>query len=277
MAGFGERLRRERELRGIKLEEIAEATKIGVRYLRALEDEDLPRLPGGIFSRGFVRAYAKYLGIDEEQAIADFVAIAGEAEAHLPDPPTPPEKPVIEARYSRWWLVAALLALIAVLVYLGRKPLRREAENLRAKNGVASAAAVPAQARNLAVETPAKPAGGDAGATPKDTGATVPGAGATPGGAATKPDATATSASGVVVELHTTQEAWVQWSVDDGPMQDAVFPANVQKRIAGNAQVKVKVGNAGAIELTYNGKTLSPLGKDKQVKTLTFTAEGMRE
>lgn len=274
MAGFGERLRRERELRGIKLEEIAEATKIGVRYLRALEDEDLPRLPGGIFSRGFVRAYAKYLGIDEEQAIADFVAIAGEAEAHLPDPPKPPEKPVIEAHYSRWWLVAALLALIAVLVYLGRKPLRREAENLRAKNTVESAAAplapVVPNAVPVTAGTPAQPAGGDAGATPN--------AGPTPNaGATAKTDVAATSASGVVVELRTTQEAWVEWSVDDGPMQDAVFPPNVEKRIAGNAQVKVKVGNAGAIALTYNGKTLSPLGRDKQVKTVTFTAEGMRE
>src|SRR5437763_2968390 len=71
---FGERMRREREMRGIKLEEIAESTKIGKRNLQALEEEHFDQLPGGIFNKGFVRAYAKYLGLDEEQAVNDFIA-----------------------------------------------------------------------------------------------------------------------------------------------------------------------------------------------------------
>ena len=69
---FGERMRREREMRGIKLEEIAESTKIGKRNLEALEQERFDQLPGGIFNKGFVRAYAKYLGLDEEQALAHY-------------------------------------------------------------------------------------------------------------------------------------------------------------------------------------------------------------
>ena len=74
MGSFGERLRREREMRGITIEEIAEATKIGSRNLRALEQEIFELLPGGIFNKGFVRAYSKFLGLDEEQAVADYVA-----------------------------------------------------------------------------------------------------------------------------------------------------------------------------------------------------------
>ena len=74
MGSFGERLQREREMRSITLEEIADSTKISCRFLRALETEDFGKLPGGIFNKGFVRAYAKYLGIDEEQAVTDFVA-----------------------------------------------------------------------------------------------------------------------------------------------------------------------------------------------------------
>ncbi len=73
MGAFGERLRRERELRGISLDEIAATTKIGTRLLRALEDEQFELLPGGIFNKGYVRAYAKYVGIDEEQAVADYL------------------------------------------------------------------------------------------------------------------------------------------------------------------------------------------------------------
>ena len=74
MGEFGEKLRREREMRGITLEEIAEATKIGSRSLRALETEDFDKLPGGIFNKGFVRSYARYLGIDTEQAVTDFLS-----------------------------------------------------------------------------------------------------------------------------------------------------------------------------------------------------------
>ena len=74
MASFGERLKREREMRGVSLEEIAESTKIGKRHLQALETEDFDQLPGGIFNKGFVRAYSKYLGLDEDQAVTDFLA-----------------------------------------------------------------------------------------------------------------------------------------------------------------------------------------------------------
>ena len=73
MSGFGDRLRREREMRGVSLEEIAESTKIGTRSLRALEQEDFEKLPGGIFNKGFVRAYARHIGLDEEQAITDYL------------------------------------------------------------------------------------------------------------------------------------------------------------------------------------------------------------
>src|SRR5256714_10994724 len=74
MGSFGQRLQREREMRSITLEEIALSTKIGTRSLRALEEEDFDQLPGGIFNKGFVRAYAKYLGLDEDQAVTDFLA-----------------------------------------------------------------------------------------------------------------------------------------------------------------------------------------------------------
>src|SRR3954462_5759081 len=67
-------------MRGITLEEIAEATKIGTRSLRALEEQDFDKLPGGIVHKGFVRAYSKYLGIDEDQAVSDYVTAGNEAQ-----------------------------------------------------------------------------------------------------------------------------------------------------------------------------------------------------
>jgi cytoskeletal protein RodZ len=72
-ADFGARLREARERRGLSLRAIADATKISVRALEALERNDISRLPGGIFSRAFVRAYALEVGLDPEQTIAEFI------------------------------------------------------------------------------------------------------------------------------------------------------------------------------------------------------------
>ncbi len=69
---FGEHLKRERELRGVTLEEIAAATRISPRFLEALENEQWDRLPGGAFNRGFIRSVARYLGLDEENMVAEY-------------------------------------------------------------------------------------------------------------------------------------------------------------------------------------------------------------
>ena len=78
VGAFGERLRREREMRGISLEEIVATTKIGTRLLRALENEQFDLLPGGIFNKSYVRAYAKCVGIDEDEAVAAYLEAANE-------------------------------------------------------------------------------------------------------------------------------------------------------------------------------------------------------
>jgi cytoskeleton protein RodZ len=72
-AGFGEHLKREREMRGVSLDEICTATRIGTRFLEAMENEEWERLPGGVFNRGFVRAVARYLGLDEDGLVAEYI------------------------------------------------------------------------------------------------------------------------------------------------------------------------------------------------------------
>ena len=69
---IGEKLRLARETRGIALRDISEQTRISMRYLEAIETDDYRRLPGGIFNRSFIRAYAKFIGYDEKQAIAEY-------------------------------------------------------------------------------------------------------------------------------------------------------------------------------------------------------------
>ena len=71
---FGSRMRQVREQKGVSLRQIAEATKISVSALEALERNDISRLPGGIFSRAFVRSYAAEIGADPEQTVREFLS-----------------------------------------------------------------------------------------------------------------------------------------------------------------------------------------------------------
>ena len=72
MTTFGQDLKRERELRGISLKEIADFSKISLRFLRALEENQLDILPGKFFTRGIIRTYAKYLGLEEETVLNQY-------------------------------------------------------------------------------------------------------------------------------------------------------------------------------------------------------------
>src|SRR5216683_3675980 len=71
-ASIGEKLRLEREAHGINLRDISDQTRISMRYLEAIESDDYRRLPGGIFNRSFIRAYAKFIGFDEQEAIEEY-------------------------------------------------------------------------------------------------------------------------------------------------------------------------------------------------------------
>ena len=79
--GVGERLARERRARGLTLQQIADSTKIGLRYLEALESEHFDRLPGGVFARGYVRAYASAVGLDPEATVEKYLAHRPAADA----------------------------------------------------------------------------------------------------------------------------------------------------------------------------------------------------
>ena len=69
---FGEHLKREREMRGVSLEEVSAATRISTRFLEAIENERWDELPGGVFNRGFIRAIARFLGLDEDGLVAEY-------------------------------------------------------------------------------------------------------------------------------------------------------------------------------------------------------------
>jgi cytoskeletal protein RodZ len=89
VGAFGEKLRKQRQQRGLELDAISNTTKISTRMLRALEDEHFDQLPGGVFNKGFVRAYARQVGLDEEEVVADYLTALRESQIQqqsiLPD------------------------------------------------------------------------------------------------------------------------------------------------------------------------------------------------
>ena len=114
MAALGEKLRREREARGVSLREIAEATRIHEKYLRALEENDYGTLPGSVFVTGFLRNYAVHLGLDADKIVIEF-------EAMKIEPPV--DRSLVmevvddgERSVSTFRVVGALLLLLVVYV-----------------------------------------------------------------------------------------------------------------------------------------------------------------
>jgi cytoskeletal protein RodZ len=107
---FGERLKREREMRGVGLEEISAATRISTRFLAALENERWHELPGGVFNRGFIRAVARFLGLDEEAMIAEYSLVTHDAPkmAVWADSPAGARVPLAP------WLILAGVIVLAV-------------------------------------------------------------------------------------------------------------------------------------------------------------------
>ncbi|HZJ32961.1 MAG TPA: helix-turn-helix domain-containing protein [Vicinamibacterales bacterium] len=118
---FGERIKRLREQRGITLREIADTTKLSMRALEALERNDISRLPGGIYSRGLVRAYAEQIGLDPEATVQEFITRFPEASLtdgsqHVRAEEVNTDPPSMVAR--RLMMAAAILVPIALIIGL---------------------------------------------------------------------------------------------------------------------------------------------------------------
>lgn len=119
---FGTKMKQLREERGVTLRQIADATKISVGALEALERNDISRLPGGIFSRAFVRSYAIEVGLDPEQTVRDFLLHFPHDSLTAGSPHAPQDSHVAGTRRglsaTAIVVLVAISALIGVILYL---------------------------------------------------------------------------------------------------------------------------------------------------------------
>ena len=301
-AGFGDKLRREREMRGISLDEIATQTKISARNLKALEDEKFDQLPGGIFNKGFVRAYAKFLGIDEEHMVAEYIAASQDTESvreqKLKDEFAKAEfrkskdddRDISLEPKSQWGTIAAIV-LLAVLAFGGwqvyqKKKAERASQHAQpAPTNAVPKITIPAvPATNL----PATPAVGNSTppqsaaptTSPNDLGntslATDKSAPATPKSEATPaPDQKTDSApTPIDLKVKVNSQSWVQIKADGKMLISDNLPPGSERAIKAHDKVEMVLGNAGGVELTYNGKPVENTVKGQDVRKITFTPSG---
>ena len=115
---IGEKLRLARETRGIALHEISEQTRISKRYLEAIEADDYRRLPGGIFNRSFIRAYAKHIGYDAQQAVEEYSTMMHEHGESTDEVSNRPRRSLVytDNGGQRSPLIMVLLAVIILAV-----------------------------------------------------------------------------------------------------------------------------------------------------------------
>ncbi len=287
MGSFGRNIRRERELRGISLEEISQHTKIGTRILEAIESDRYDLLPGGVFNRSFALACARYLGLDEAQVGAEFDLLVGT--------PKPVDVRQVAKQY-RERSVALRRAAESDSPGVGRRRVARIAVLSALLLGLGAWAALGWMPSGFA-DWPWWPGRAVASGPAPSSASSVPPALLSPAAASSVPDglalpAGAPAASGAVqsasgapgessadgrlrLQVDTMHASWVAAQADGRKVWEAVMRGGETRSVTADSRIELRVSNAGAVVLTLNGETQPPLGRKGEAKTVTFTPQDL--
>ena len=272
---FGTRLRSAREERGITLRQIALNTKISIGALEALERNDASRLPGGIFSRSFVRAYALEVGLDPEVTVTEFIAAF--PEHGMSDAAEVSSPSVVDEGRPHVGLVAVVtFALVALGGFSSWQWWQR-------RN-----AAPPSVTPVTVAATPSPTAAPTADISPVHTAPSVasPAEERAPAAASVEPPAVApapplppgtaeTPAAGLRMSVHPREACWVRITVAGRVRVSRVMQAGEREEIATNGTVLLEVGNAAAFDYTINGARGRSLGAAGQVVRATIEQDNL--
>ncbi|TAM77258.1 helix-turn-helix domain-containing protein, partial [bacterium] len=249
LLSLGEQFRAAREARGVTLSEVAERIHIRSVYLQAIEEEDWPSIGAAVYVRGFLRTYARFLGLDPEGAVAQFNDLTG-IQPHAPAGTASLD--AAPARHERSgpsiWVWLAGIVAVALLAIVGYSFWQ--------------------------LETPGAPRGGAPLAAP--TAASAPESPGPPSVPAVRPTAEAALAAAAVASaaaspsvppvsgpvrltLTWTAPSWVRVVVDAKQVSEGTFPAGTVRSYQGT-RITLRVGNAGGVQVNENGHDLGPLG-----------------
>jgi cytoskeleton protein RodZ len=306
MTSVGETLRRERLRRNLDLDTIARETKISARFLDAIESEDFDKLPGGVFARSFVRQYARLLELDDEELVGalDYLLVPPVPTSHGGG--APEKRDVVEDRIplprveewqsprdSRFNLASALPAAAGVigvmlacsLIYGWWQRSRQAPEPSQitaAETRPPAPQAVPQTTPPVEPEKPPEQAATPATAPPQPAqeqpaATSTEASRVTPAAGRTVPPSPPANANAVVRVVLTAQEpTWVLVRSDGKFLFSGTLDTNETRAVDATENVLVRLGNAGGVNISYNGKSIGAAGPKGQVRTLQFTSGGFQ-
>ena len=299
MTPVGETLRRERLKRNLELEEISAELKISKRFLQAIEDDQYDKLPGGVFAKSWVVQYARLLGLDEaavasqlQQTLGPALEVSPFAQKSKAVGSAPIQVPRVEKwemvgdqrfRWSGWSsavvLVAVMLVCSAVYTWMQRpkSPVPTQA-NPPVPSAVRSTpvAAQPAPPPSVTAPTPlsVEPAAAPAPAMEQPPVEQKPvepkPAPAVARVSPPNPDAT------VHLEITADEAVWILVRADGKYAFSATMDAHTTRTVEGVKEVTLRLGNAGGVTISLNGKPIGPAGPKGQVRTIQFTSGGFQ-
>jgi len=235
MPELGDRFRTTREARGLSLSDVAEQIRIRSVYLEAIELEDWNAIGPPVYIRGFLRTYARFLGLDAEDVVSEFNRVAPPGKRTLVaqvviEPPK-------ESERSLWpvliWVASGVAVLLIAFVVFNEISLHERS----ASGVVAAASAGPSLSPSPLV-------------SPTPTSSPTP--------------------SGHALILQLTGLCWLRVVVDGSVSMEGTFRAGFSRTFAGK-RVEVLAGNAGAVNLTVDGVNLGKMGGLGKVVQRTFT------
>jgi len=284
---FGAMLRQARERRGLSLVALAGATRISVGVLEALERNDLSRLPGGIFTRAFVRAYAKEVGLDPHEAVQAFVASfpsEDEAMRHgAPKAPLRPDIPFESGGVGRRILARTIAVLVAGVVVVAYLAWSGRLDSWR-RPGAATVPAVQAPEQAPPASVAVRPPDTPPAVSPPpeqpvvspfadDPGLKAAAAGV---GAVSPPPGPARPESVLRLTLVAEDRCWVSVRSDGVRVLGATMEAGEQREVEVGGRISLTAGNAGVFSYAINGMPARPMGAAGQVVTVIITAQNYK-
>jgi len=259
MTNFGASFKKAREFRGITLDQIAKETRISTRFLAAIENEEFHLLPGGVFNRGFIRTFAERVGLDPDEAVADYERLVSAGEPNDVQSSTDPASTRRE-RHLYPAAVAVLALAIGIFYFVTR-------EGQPVQTATAPPISKPAPQVQQPPPTPV--------AAPETTSDAAPVAVAeqTPPPTVVSAPAPAPAPSqALTLDIEAHEKTWIKVTSDgNSVLAGEVLEPGMTRKFTAENSLYISVGNAAGLTLKINDKLLKPLGKSGQVRSVTIT------
>jgi len=253
---FGHRLRHAREARNVSLREIAVATKISVAALEALERGDYGRLPGGIYGRAFVRAYAAQVGLDPDATLAEYTAEldrrARELASRRARPAVTNDDIEFLARQQRAVRVLRVVVAVILIVAVAAVAWRMTRPDVESESLPVAASDV----RLPPTPPPASPSAALPAAEPP---------------AAAPVEAEPSPAAALRVSLQVSADCWLEVTVDGTVILSRLLTAGERHEWTAEHEVVLDVGDAGATSWSINGQPARAIGEAGQHRRVVVT------